>query len=90
MCYVVKLEGEKTTINGGAVGISWLLQASHSQRSLNPHIGEFVSDTDQHGLMDAIKEVIINLGVLCHTAQQLVDQLTHSETHCVAIGFVRL
>lgn len=40
--------------------------------------------------MDVIKEVVVYLGVLCHTAQQLVDQLAHPETHRVATGFVRL
>lgn len=57
------------TIDGGAVRIHWLLQAGHCQGSLNPHIGELVGNTDQHGLVDAIEEVIVDLGVLCHAAQ---------------------
>ena len=40
--------------------------------------------------MDAIKEVVVYLGILRHTAQQLVDQLAHTETHRMATGFVGL
>lgn len=40
--------------------------------------------------MDAIKEVVVDLGILRHAAQQLVDQLAHTETHCMTVGFMRL
>lgn len=81
---------QKQTADGGTVGLLRLLQTCHSQRSLNPHIGKFVVDANQHGLVNPIKEVIVNLGILSHTAQQLVDQLAHAKTHSVAAGFVRL
>ncbi len=80
----------KQTVDSWTVWIFRLLQARHGQSGLNPHIGELVSDTDQHGLVDVIKEVVVYLGVLRHTAQQLVDQLAHTETHRVATDFVRL
>lgn len=80
----------KQTVDSGAVWITWLLKASHGQSSLNPHIRKLVSNTDKHGLVDTIKEVIINLGILCHATKQLVDQLAHSETYRMAIGFMRL
>lgn len=83
-------ERKQQTVDGWTVRIPWLLQACHGQGSLNPHIWEFVRNTYQHGLVDAIKEVIVYLGILRHTAQQFVDQLAHPETHSMAIGFVRL
>ena len=82
--------GKKQTVDGWAFRIFWLLQTRHGQSSLNPHVGELVGDTDQHSLVDVIEEVIVNLGILCHTAQQLVDQLAHAETHSMAVGFMRL
>lgn len=81
---------QKQTADGGTVGLLRLLQTRHGQRSLNPHIGKFVADANQHGLVNPIKEVVVNLGVLGHTSQQLVDQLAHAKTHSVAAGFVRL
>lgn len=57
------------TVDGGAVRIHWLLQAGHCQGSLNPHVGELVSDTNKHGLVNAIEEVIVNLGILRHATQ---------------------
>lgn len=85
-----RVKKKKLTIDGWTVRITWLLQAGHGQCSLNPHIREFVSNSDQHGLVDVIKEVIIYLGILCHTTQQFVDKLAHTETHRMAIGFMRL
>lgn len=81
---------QKQTADGGTVGLLRLLQARHGQRSLNPHIGEFVVDANQHGLVNPIEEVVVDLGVLGHTAQQFVDQLAHAKTHSVAAHFVRL
>ena len=86
----MKKKKQPQTADSWTVRIPWLLQARHGQSSLNPHIRELVSDTDQHGLVDAIKEVVVYLGILRHTAQQFVDQLADTETHCVAIGFMRL
>ncbi|PWA30589.1 hypothetical protein CCH79_00009326 [Gambusia affinis] len=72
-----------------ANNVSHRLCSTHS-RSLNPDVGELVRDSDQHGLVNPIEEVVVDLGVLRHTAQQLVDQLAGSETHCMTVGFVRL
>lgn len=80
----------KQTIDSGTVRILGLLQSRHRQSCLNSHIGKLVGDADQHGLVDVIKEIVVNLGILCHTSQQLVDQLAHTKTHCVAVGFVGL
>ena len=67
-----------------------LLESGHGQRSLDPDVGELVCDADQHGLVDPVKQVVINLGVFGHAAQELVDELTHTEAHRVAVGFVSL
>lgn len=66
------------------------MQARHCQRSLNPNVGKFVRDADKHGLVDAIEKVVVDLGILCHTTQQFVNQLTRTETHSVAADFMRL
>lgn len=81
---------KKHTIDCWTVWILRLLQSCHGQRSLNPDVRKFVCDTDKHGLVDSIEKVVIDLGVLCHTAQQLVDQLTWTKTHGMAADFMRL
>lgn len=81
---------KKHTIDCWTIWILRLLQSRHGQGSLNPNVRKFVRDTDKHGLVDLIEKVIIDLGVLCHTAQQLVDQLTWTKTHSMAADFMRL
>lgn len=81
---------EKQTVGRWAVGILWLLQACHSQRSLNPNVRKFVCDTDQHGLVDAIEKVVVYVCILPHAAQQFVDQLTCTKAHSMAADFMRL
>ena len=78
------------TTDGGAVWVLGLLQPGHGQGGLDPHVGELVGHADQHGLVEAVKQVVVDLGVLRHAAQQLVDQLAHTETHRVAVGLVGL
>lgn len=78
------------TVDGRTVGIVWLLQARHRQRSLDPDVRKFVGDADEHGLVDAVEKVVVDLGVLRHTAQQFVNQLARTETHSVAADFMRL
>lgn len=82
--------GQKQTIDCWTVRILWLLQARHCQSSLNPNVREFVRDTDKHGLVNAIEKVIVDLGILCHTTQQFINQLTGTKTHSVAADFMRL
>jgi len=77
-------------VDGGTVGVLGLLQASHGQGGLDPHVGELVGDTDQHGLVDVVEQVVVDLRVLRHAAQQPVDQLTHAEAHGMAVGLVGL
>lgn len=78
------------TLDCWTVGIVWLLQARHRQRSLNPNIWKFVGDTDEHGLVDTVEKVVVDLGILCHTAQQFINQLTRTKTHSMAADFMRL
>lgn len=40
--------------------------------------------------MYAIKKVVVDQGILRHTAQQFVDQLTGTKTHSMAADFMRL
>lgn len=80
----------QATIDCWTVWVLRLLQARHGQRSLNPHVRKFVCDTDQHGLVDAIEKVVVNLGILCHATQQFVDQLTCTKTHGMTADFMRL
>lgn len=81
---------KKLTIDCWTVWVLRLLQARHGQRSLNPHVRKFVCDTDEHGLVDAIEKVVVNLGILCHATQQLVDQLTCTKTHGMTADLMRL
>lgn len=40
------------TVDRGTIRALWVLQAGHGKHGLDPNIGVFICDTDQHGLVD--------------------------------------
>ena len=71
------------TIDDRTVPVSGVLKPGQREDSLLPDHGELVLQSLQHTLIDAVIEVIVNLGLVPQTTQQFVDQLTATETHCL-------
>ena len=84
------LKAAADTFDGGAVGVLGLLQPGHGERGLDAHVGELVGDADEHGLVDPVEEVVVDLRVLRQAPQDLVDELAGPEPHRVAVGVVGL
>ena len=69
------------TFDDRAIFVSGVLQPGQSEDGMNAHNGELVPQTDEHVVVDAFVEIVVDLRVLTHCAQQFVDELAAAETH---------